>query len=95
MLRSAVFHSVLILPFVRLLSLAIHVVLPQLVVTVAAFEPLEEILAVDVLDDWSRHHACKTLKYSTARAARSFVDFDHGVGLTNVVALNASRLLST
>jgi len=85
----------LIASLIALLRLSTGKVLTQGIVTVSAFKPFEQILAIHVLDDWPLDDAGQTLENATACTASIFVDVDHCVTLADVAALDASSLLST
>ena len=68
-------------------------VLLELIIAVAAFEPFEQVLAVDVLNNWPLKHTGEALENSAARPI-ILVHVDNSVGLGDIVALNASRVLT-
>ena len=75
--------------------MARHILLPELVITAASLKPFQQVLAVDILDDRSLHHAGETLENPTACTTLSFVDVDNGLSLAHIVAFNSSSLLGT
>jgi len=92
-LDCACFHSIFIFALVCLLP--VHIVLLELVLAAAPFEAFQEVLAIDVLDNRPLHHAGQALENATGRSALVFiVNVDDGLGLGQVVTLDACSLLS-
>ena len=76
-----------------LLRLAAGERLPQLIITAAVLEALEQVLAIDVLDYRALHDARQALEDTAAAAI--LVDIHDGISLADVVALDSGCLLRT
>ena len=76
-----------------LLRLAACKRLSELIITAAVLKALQQVLAIDVLDYGALHDARQALEDATAAAI--FVDINDGVGLADVVTLDAGSLLRT
>ena len=67
------------------MRLACHKVLLQLVIAAAAFEPLEQVLTIDILNDRTLH-AIETLEDAIARVI--LISLNHSLGLPQVAAFD-------